>query len=808
MTAKADFSGYATKNGLKCSDGRTIMAGAFKHNDTMRVPLVWQHLHNEPENILGHAILENREDGVYAHAYFNSSEKAKTAKIAVKHGDITMLSIYANNLTQQGKNVLHGDIKEVSLVLSGANPGAKIDNVNLMHGDGSLDALEDEVIIQTGLTISHADDEEATEEKTVKDVFDSMSEKQKNVVYFMIGEALENADNGESLKQSDSSTNDFQHAEDGETVKDVFDSMTDEQKNVVYFMIGEALEGKDDSLKQSDVSHNEDLTNQEVLETLDEDQMAVVYDLLGEALEHSDTSTLNPDDVQEMFENLTEDQDAVVRDLLTEALSHAENQGDEMTTIQHAEEETVKDVFDSMSEKQKNVVYFMIGEALEGAGDSDSKELKQSDVSEHIAHSIQEGFANMSRNAFESNGSATAERPTLTHSQLETIVADAQKIGSFRESFLQHAGTYGIDDIDFLFPDAKSLSNSPDVVGRRQEWVADVLGGAKHSPFARIKSTAVDLTADEARAKGYVKGNLKKDEIIKLLKRVTVPTTIYKKQKLDRDDIVDITDLDVVAWLKAEMRVMLDEELARAILIGDGREVDDEDKIDEEKIRPIARDVDMYAHSITVASELSADAIIESVLRTRTYYKGTGTPTFFTTDAILTDLILLKDKVGRRLYETEASLAAALRVSKIVTVEVMESAPDILGIVVNMADYTIGADKGGQVSMFDDFDIDYNQQKYLIETRVSGALTKPKSAIVIKKTLGVVVSPQTPSFNGATNTITIPSVAGVVYSNAETGTQVSGSVVITETTEIEARPDTGYSFPHNTDADWTYVFSS
>jgi hypothetical protein len=460
-----------------------------------------------------------------------------------------------------------------------------------------------------------------------------------------------------------------------------------------------------------------------------------------------------------------------------------------------------------MSEKQKNVVYFMIGEALEGSEGSD--ELKQSDTSEHIAHAIQEGFNNMSRNAFESNGSAaTEERPTLTHSQLETIVADAQKLGSFKESFLQHAGTYGIDDIDVLFPDAKSVRNTPDVIGRRQEWVSEVLEGAKHSPFARIKSTAVDLTADEARAKGYVKGNLKKDEIIKLLKRVTTPTTIYKKQKLDRDDIVDITDLDVVAWLKAEMRVMLDEELARAILIGDGREVDDEDKIDEEKIRPIARDVDMYAHAITVASELSADAIIESVLRTRTYYKGTGTPTFYTTDAILTDLILLKDKVGRRLYETEASLSAALRVSKIVTVEVMESAPEILGIVVNMADYTIGADKGGQISMFDDFDIDYNQQKYLIETRVSGALTKPKSAIVIKKTLGVVVSPQTPSFNGATNTITIPSVAGVVYYNAETAAQVSGAVIISETTEIEARPDTGYSFPHNTDADWTYVYSS
>lgn len=743
MTPKPDFSGYATKNGLKCSDGRTIMAGAFKHNDTMRVPLVWQHLHNEPENILGHAILENRADGVYAHAYFNASEKAQTAKIAVKHGDITMLSIYANNLTQQGKNVLHGDIKEVSLVLSGANPGAKIDNVNLMHGDGSLDALEDEVIIMTGLTLEHSDSD---------------------------ADDVEENDETEEAAEENESTDSENDSED-------------------------------------EVTHSEDLTNQEILDTLNGEQKEVVYDLLGEALSHSDTETLDRGLVQAVFETLNEEQRAVVTDLLGEALTHAETQGDAMTTIQHADEETVKDVFDSMSEKQKNVVYFMIGEALDNA-DGGSDELKQSDNTESIQHAIQEGFATMSRNAFEANGStATEDRPTLSHSQLESIVADAQKLGSFKESFLSHATTYGIDDIDILFPDAKSLSNAPDVIGRRQEWVQDVLGGAKHSPFSRIKSTAVDLTADEARAKGYVKGNLKKDEIIKLLKRVTTPTTIYKKQKLDRDDIVDITDLDVVAWLKAEMRVMLDEELARAILIGDGREVDDEDKIDEEKIRPIARDVDMYAHAITVASELSADAIIESVLRTRTYYKGTGTPTFFTTDAILTDLILLKDKVGRRLYETEASLAAALRVSKIVTVEVMESAPDILGIVVNMADYTIGADKGGQVSMFDDFDIDYNQQKYLIETRVSGALTKPKSAIVIKKTLGVVVSPQTPSFNGATNTITIPSVAGVVYYRTDTNAQVSGSFAITETTEIEARPDTGYSFPHNTDADWTYVYS-
>jgi hypothetical protein len=411
-----------------------------------------------------------------------------------------------------------------------------------------------------------------------------------------------------------------------------------------------------------------------------------------------------------------------------------------------------------------------------------------------------------SRNVFEQAGSAAQEMPTLSHDQLKAIVNDAHKSGSFKESFLAHATEYGIENIDFLFPDAKSISSAPDIIGRRQEWVADVISSTKHSPFSRIKSTAVDLTADEARAKGFVKGNLKKDEIIKLLKRVTTPTTIYKKQKLDRDDIVDITDLDVVAWLKAEMRLMLDEELARGVLVGDGREPDDEDKIDEDKLRPIAYDSDMYAHSVTVASELDASSIVESVLRARTYYKGTGTPAFYTTDAILTDLILLKDKVGRRLYETEASLAAALRVSKIVVVEVMESHADLLGIVVNLADYTLGADRGGAIGMFDDFDIDYNQYKYLIETRVSGALTKPKSAVVIKRVVGTSVTPISPSFNGATNTITMPNTVGVDYQI--NGVNKTGDVVITETTEVEARPQAGYSFPHNTDTDWTYVYTA
>jgi HK97 family phage prohead protease len=692
---EADFSGYATKNGLKCSDGRTIMPDAFAHMDTQKVPLVWQHQHNDPTNILGHAILEHRSDGVYAYGFFGATPNAGVAKELVKHGDIDSMSIFANNLTERNKNVTHGDIREVSLVLSGANPGAKIEHVSLVHGD-NIESVADEAVIYTGLELSHSDlDPEANR-----------------------GEDLEHAETNKGANVADTATKD-------RTVQDVFNEFTDEQKDVVYLMIGQAVddaEGSSSAAKHSEV--DEDSSIQEVMDSLNERQQEVVHYMIGEALQHS-------------------------------SITHSDAAGD---TLQHSQEDN-----------------------------------------------------NMNRNVFEQGGSLTGsatetKRPKLTHGQLKTLVEDAQKMGSFKEAWLAHAGDYGIDDIEILFPDAQTLSNSPEIIGRRTEWVADVINGTRHSPFARIKSVAADLTADEARAKGYVKGNLKKDEIIKLLKRVTTPTTIYKKQKLDRDDIVDITSLDVVAWLKAEMRLMLDEELARAILIGDGREAGDDDAIDTDHIRPIADDVDMYAHQITVGSDLAPSAIVESVLRARTYYKGTGTPVFYTTDGILTDLILLTDKVGRRLYETEAALSAALRVSKIVTVEVMADRPDLVGIVVNLADYTIGADAGGAVSMFDDFDIDYNQYKYLIETRVSGALTKPKSAIVIKRTVGTVVTPQTPSYNGATHVLSIPAQPGVVYEID--GSSVTGNVTIEETTDVEARPATGYSFPANTNRDWTYVYTA
>ena len=675
-----DFSGYATKNGLLCSDGRTIRQGAFKHQNQTKVPLVWSHQHDGVRNVLGHALLEERADGVYAYGFFNETEDARHAKMMVMHGDIVALSIFANGLVEQSKNVMHGNIREVSLVLSGANPGALIDNVTLAHGD-DLTTLADEAIIFTGLELSHSDSSE-------------------------------------------------------------------------------------------DVNNDEELEKESTTATVEE------------SLEE-----VKPGDEEQKLQHADKSEGAAVADTKTD-------------------DKTVKDIFDAMSDEEKNVVYYMVGTAVETAleeADDDDDELKQSALDFYqnaIQH--QEG-APMGRNVFEGD-SSTGQGATLSHDQIKTIVQDAEKLGSFKESFLQHAATYGIENIDILFPEAKSESGVPDVIGRRVEWVKEVLGGAKKSPFARIKSTAVDLTADEARAKGYVKGNLKKDEIIKLLKRVTTPTTVYKKQRLDRDDIVDITDLDVVSWLKAEMRVMLDEELARAILIGDGREADDEDKIDTDHLRPIAYDSDMYAHQLNVASDLGAQQVTETILRARSFYKGTGTPTMFTTDAVLTDLILQKDKVGRRLYETEAALAAALRVSKIVTVEVMESAPEILAIIVNMVDYTIGADKGGNVSMFDDFDIDYNQYKYLIETRVSGTLTKPKSAVVVKRTIGTSVTPTMPSYDSATKTITFPTIEGVIYS--VDGVDRTGDLVIDANTDVEARPAAGYSFPANTTREWYFAYTA
>lgn len=643
----ADFSGWATKNGLKCSDGRTIMAHAFKDNDQQKVPLVWQHRHDEPHNVLGHAILENRDEGVYAYAYFNDSANAKTAKEAVRHGDVQALSIYANQLIQRGANVIHGAIREVSLVLSGANPGALIDNISLKHGD-SYETVDEEAIIYTGLTLQHAE---------------------------------------------------------------------------------------------------------------------------------TPTPIVKPEKKE--------------------------------APVAATTEKTVGEVFEEMSEEQKNVVYYMIGEATEGAEGDDAE---HSDTTDFLTHAAQEGYVAMPRNVFEQQGDVTASRTHLSHDQISTIVQDGIKMGSFKESVLAHAGEYGITNIDLMFPDAKALSDTPDLVARQAEWVPKVLGATKHAPFAKIKSLTADLTAAEARAKGYIKGNQKTEEVISLMRRTTGPTTVYKKQKLDRDDILDITDFDVIAWLKWEIRFMLNEELARAILVGDGRSSLSEDKIkdpfgatDGNGIRSIANDNELYAHPIQLVANVSASDIIDEVARARTHYRGSGTPTFYTTDKIVTDLLLLKDKMGRRLYDTEAALASALRVKEIVAVEVMEETADLVGIIVNLTDYTVGTNKGGELSFFEDFDIDFNQNKYLLETRISGALTKPKSAIVIRRAQGTEVSPAAPSFNGATNTVTIPKTAGVIYMINER--QVEGSVKLIESSEVVAVPAEDHYFAPNTNTLWSFTFT-
>ena len=593
--ARPDFSGYATKAGLKCSDGRTITPDAFKHQDKETVPLVWQHGHGEPSNVLGHAVLEHREDGVYAYGFFNDTDQAKNARTLVQHGDIKSLSIYANQLTEKAQQVLHGFIRELSLVLSGANPGALIDNITLAHSDGDMVTLEDEAIIYTGLEISHAD-----------------------------GESTDSKE--ESTKTEETAA----HSADNPTVKEVYDGMTVDQQNVVNYMVGTALAEKLTEVKQSSTNDS--------------------------------------------------------------------NNGDNGTTNEETKTELV-----------------------------------------HNENNEEEG-RRMSRNVFEqqSGGRKQQEKLTLTHDAMREIVTDAQKSGSLKDAVESYALKHGITDIDTLFPDARSVTDSPEFDSRRVEWVSGVINGTKHSPFSRIKSIVADITHDEARALGYIKGNLKKEEFFGLTKRVTTPSTVYKKQQLDRDDIVDITDFDVVAWLKAEMRLMLDEELARAILIGDGRDVASPDKIKDPAgssegagIRSILHDHDLYAAKIEVDAGATPNDVVDAFVTNMGVYKGSGSPTLYTTLPFLTKMMLSRDGMERRMYRSVAELASELGVSNIVTVEVMENEPDLLGIVVNLKDYTVGADKGGEINFFDDFDIDYNQYKYLYETRVSGALTKLRSAVVV-----------------------------------------------------------------------------
>lgn len=582
-----DFSGWATRNDLKCSDGRVIRRDAFKHDDGIKVPLVWNHQHNDPRNVLGHAWLENRPEGVYTYGFFNDSESGEIGKILVKHGDICALSIYANQLQQRGCDVLHGEIREVSLVHAGANPGAFIDSM-LKHGENS----DDEAIIYTGmpLYLSHSD-----------------ADKQED-----------KADDGEKKETSEKKDDPEKKTDSDEekTVADIINSMTEEQKNVMYAMISQAMDDQGESDPESEDNNDDD----------------------------SKGGT---------------------------------------NTMKH-------NVFDKDDRQKENVLVHFDG----------------SEVSSE---------------------------------EISTIFGDIKRYGSLKDSVLAH----GIDNVDYLFPDAQTLANTPEFIQRDTGWVKKVMSGVHHTPFSRIKSIFADITEDDARAKGYFKGKLKKEEVFGLLKRTTTPTTVYKKQKMDRDDVVDITDFDVVAWLKSEMRMMLDEELARAYLIGDGRLASSDDKINEQNIRPILKDEELYTIQATVSVQSSATEddkareFIRTAIKARKNYKGSGQPTLYTTEDILTDCLLLTDTTGRDLYTDVAQLAKKLRVKEIVTVPVMEGVNGknggaLMGIIVNLADYNVGADRGGAVNMFDDFDIDYNQQKYLIETRCSGALIKPYSAIALE----------------------------------------------------------------------------
>lgn len=604
---KCDFDGWVTKNDILCTDGRIIRRDAFKTNNKTKVPLVYQHDHDDVSNVLGHMYLENRPEGVYGYAIFNNTQKGQDAKEVVRNGDLDSLSIYANRLKQNGNEVLHGSIKEVSLVISGANEGAKIMNTYIQHDDGSRDIFNDEAIILPCIKFNNQEGE-----------------------FNMDEEMLTHADD-----------NDDENATSGETLEDIVNSMNDKQKKAMYFFISQALASK------SEASHTDD---------------------------------------------------------------------DENSLTHYDEEET-----------------------------------------------------NMKHNAFETD-IIKADGETLSHADFMNLKNDIiamvspdnrrrGEITSLRNAILEHAeGDYGITDIGQLFPygedDGKELNTPPSFIDRDQTWVGIFMNGAKHLPFSRVKTSFADITADEARAKGYTKGNRKLEEVFTLAKRAVGPTTIYKKQKLDRDDIIDITDFDVVAWIKGEMRGKLDEEIARAALVGDGRSGAADDKISESNIIPVWKDEDLFTVSAKVALaadatyEERAEAVEEAIVRARKDYRGSGNIVYFTTEEYLTDMLLRKDGIGHRMYKSVSEVATALRVNRIVTVPVMENLTrtvttgegasavtetrTLIGIALDLKDYAFGADKGGAVSMFEDFDIDFNQHKYLIETRCSGALTKDKSAIIVE----------------------------------------------------------------------------
>ena len=691
MVKKCDFSGWATKANLLCSDGRIIMKDAFKHCDGATVPLVWNHQHNSPEEVLGHAVLENREEGVYAYCSFNNTESGQAAKECVLHGDVNQLSIYANKLKHQGCNVIHGMIREVSLVLAGANPGAFIDSI-AVHSDDS----EGEGYIYTGEYID--------------------------------AEPIYHADTADKAeKGEDKVATETKNQSENKTIGDVLKTLNEEQLEAVYAIIGQLAEDKE--VKHAD-EDSEEVTAEASEETNDEEEV-----------KHADEESAEKT-VQDVLDTLNEEQETVVYGIIGELLGEDDDEEDEAGEVKHADAEeggkTVQEVLDTLNEEQQKVFYSIVGQLLPDEEDDTEEEVQHSDEFEG-------GNDTMKTNVFDQT-QGTQMGETLSHSEMKAIMDDAKRNGSLKDAVLAH----GIEDLDVIFPDHKALANEPEFIKRNDDWVAKVLGGVHHTPFSRIKSIFADVTAAQARAKGYQKGNMKIEEVFKLLKRVTNPTTIYKKQKLDRDDIIDI-DWNVLPFLKKEIRMMLYEELARAILIGDGRDPVEEanDKIDEECIRPIWKMEDLFTVKVAVpvAAEATADAkakaFIKACIKSRKQYQGSGNPSMFMSEDMLADCLLIEDANERVIYDTVDKLAAVLRVKEIIPVPVMDGVTrkdedekvfELAAIYVNLNDYNVGADKGGEINFFDDFDIDYNQMKYLMETRCSGSLVKPHSAVAIEFT--------------------------------------------------------------------------
>lgn len=631
--ADIDFGGYATRNNILCTDGLVIGDNAFAHNDGEIVPILWQHNRNSIDNLLGHGVLENRPDGVYIYGTFNNTKQGREAKEAVMHGDLSALSIYANKLQKNDNVVTYGDIKEVSLVVSGANKGAYIDYRSFAHGEDDS-FTEGILFLDEQLDYIKHEDNDGGSSMDVDAIIDSMTDEQRELLFAMAGlddETMEHAEDSSSAKSN-------------KTVGDVLDSLTEEQQQAVIYIIEQIMKDKGgDTVAQS--------------ENMEEEIMKT---------------------------NVFESQNGTAQ---RDALMHAE-------------------------EVKNNILA-----DLKKCGSLREAARAHEDEISELAHSMQ-----------------TNSGDTLAH-DAGVVVGTG-------------TATYGIKDIDWLFPEARNITNTPEFIKRQDEWVAKVMGGVSHTPFSRIKTMFADITADEARAKGYVKGHFKTEEVFGLLKRVTTPTTVYKKQKLDRDDFHDLIDFDIVMWLRAEMRLKLNEELARAYLIGDGRPVSSNDKINEQNIRPIYSDDVLftirqrYAVSSTATNEEKAKSFIEQCIRSRKDYRGSGNPMLFTTEDMLIDMLLINDGIGHRLYKSLDELKTALRVSDIVAVPQMSSvrmtdtttSTEYIcdGIIINLKDYTVGTDRGGAVSMFDDFDIDYNQQKYLMETRCSAALVRPKSAIVVE----------------------------------------------------------------------------